>query len=269
MLSGGPVGVVLVDDETGDIEVESSWALVPSGLSGGDEFRLMFMTSAGRAADSTDISDYDGFVRMVGARSGHSDVLSYVGFFKVFASTRSSGAPTLNVAGRGHVGMWQSSDNTWTDGSTSASGSGTPIYWLGGTMIADNYFDFCDSSWDNRWSSGTNHLRHEDGNVGDGSKVWTGMNNNCTLGADPLGDSSQVSWGPGTQTASGGPLNKGQEANTNTNRLYGMSPVFKVAAAAVPVVEFASMSYTATEASSSRNINVVVEASPNREGTSW
>ena len=261
-VSGDPIGVVLVDDETGDIEVPSNWALVPSGLSGGDEFRLMFMTSAGRAADSTDISDYDGFVRMVGARSGHSDVLSYVGFFKVFASTRSSGAPTLNVAGRGHVGMWQSSDNTWTDGSTSASGSGTPIYWLGGTMIADNYFDFCDSSWDNRWSSGTNHLRHEDGNVGDGSKVWTGMNNNCTLGADPLGDSSQVSWGPGTQTASGGPLNKGQEANTNTNRLYGMSPVFKVAAAAVPELTFAQATYSVAESGGAVTVTVNATSAP-------
>ena len=116
----------------------------------------------------------------------------------------------------------------WTDGSTSASSSGTPIYWLDGSRISDNYFDFCDSSWDNRWSSGTNHLKHEDSNAADGSKVWTGMANNCALHSNALGHSSNVSWGPGTQTASGGPLRKWQEANTNSNRFYGMSLEFKV-----------------------------------------
>ena len=262
--SGGPIGVVLVDNESGDIEVPSSWPLLPSGLSGGDDFRLLFMTSEAGDASSSDIADYDEFVRMVGARGGHQDVLRYIGFFKVFASTRGSGAPSANAAGRGHVGMWQSGSNVWADGSTSAAGAGTPVYWLDGSKVADNYFDFCDSGWDNRWTSGTNHLRHEDGNAGDGSKAWTGMDNDCTLVANPLGHSSQTVWGPGTQAASGGPLNKGQEANTNSNRFYAMSPEFKVEAApAQPTVKFRLAAYTATEASGSgRSITVTVDASP-------
>ena len=226
--SGGPIGIVLVDDETGDIEVQSSWGLKPSTVSDGAKFRLMYMTSEGGEVTSSDIEDYDEFVRIVGARGGHQDILPYIGFFKTFGSTRSTTATSQNVAGRGHVGMWSSGSNVWTDGSTSASSSGTPVHWLDGSKISDNYFDFCDSSWDNRWSSGTNHLKHEDSNAADGSKVWTGMANNCALHSNALGHSSDVSWGPGTRTASGGPLRKGQEANTNSNCFYGMSPEFKV-----------------------------------------
>ena len=251
--TGGPIGVVLVDDEstsssgteTDPIEVPSDWPLTPSGLSEGDKFRLMFMTSEGRDASSTDIADYDAFVRRIGAGNGHQDIRPYIGYFKAFGNTRSTTATSQNVAARGHVGMWTSSSNVWTDGSTSDSSAGTPIYWLDGNQISDNYFDFCDSSWDNRWSSGTNHLKHEDGNAADGSKVWTGMNNNCTLHANALG-ATQTVWAPGTQTPSGGPLNKGSEANTNGNRFYAMSPVFKVETPPAPPVPPKPTGFTAT-----------------------
>ena len=244
--TGGPIGIVLVDDETGDIEVPETWALKPSAVSAGNKFRLMYMTSEGGAATSSDIEDYDEFVRTVGARGGHQDILPYIGFFKTFGNTRTTTATNQNVAGRGHVGMWSSGSNVWTDGSTSASSSGAPIYWLNGTKISDNYYDFCDNSWDNRWSSGTNHLKHEDGNAADGSKVWTGMANNCALHSNALGHASQVSWGPGTQTPSGGPLRKGQEASANTNRFYGMSPEFKVELPPVPPVPPKPTGFTAT-----------------------
>ena len=251
--TGGPIGVVLVDDEstsssgteTDPIEVPSDWPLTPSGLSAGDKFRLMFMTSEGRDASSTDIANYDAFVRRIGAGYGHQDIRPYIGYFKAFGNTRSTTATSQNVAARGHVGMWTSSSNVWTDGSTSDSSAGTPIYWLDGNQISDNYFDFCDSSWDNRWSSSTNHLKHEDGNAADGSKVWTGMNNNCTLHANALG-ATQTVWAPGTQTPSGGPLNKGSEANTNGNRFYAMSPVFKVETAPAPPVPPKPTGFTAT-----------------------
>ena len=244
--TGGPIGIVLVDDETGDIEVPETWALKPSAVSAGNKFRLMYMTSEGGAATSSDIDDYDEFVRIVGARGGHQHILPYIGFFKTFGNTRTTTATSQNAAARGHVGMWSSGTNVWTDGSTSASSSGTPIYWLNGTKISDNYYDFCDNSWDNRWSSGTNHLKHEDGNAADGSKVWTGMANNCALHSNALGHASQVSWGPGTQTPSGGPLRKGQEASANTNRFYGMSPEFKVELPPVPPVPPKPTGFTAT-----------------------
>ena len=244
--TGGPIGIVLVDDETGDIEVPRSWGLKPSAVSDGAKFRLMYMTSEGGEATSSDIEDYDEFVRIVGARGGHQDILPYIGFFKTFGNTRSTTATSQNVAGRGHVGMWSSGSKVWTDGSTSASSSGTPIYWLDGSRISDNYFDFCDSSWDNRWSSGTNHLKYEDGNAADESKVWNGMANNCALHSNALGHSSDVSWGPGTQTASGGPLRKWREANTNSNRFYGMSPEFKVETPPAPPVPPKPTGFTAT-----------------------
>ena len=49
-LTGGPFGVVFVDDETGDIEVPASWNLKPSSLSAGDDFRLLFRSSTRRDA---------------------------------------------------------------------------------------------------------------------------------------------------------------------------------------------------------------------------
>ncbi len=72
------------------------------------------------------------------------------------------------------------------------------------------------------------------------------MANNCALHSNALGHSSDVSWGPGTQTASGGPLRKGQEANTDSNRFYGMSPEFKVETPPAPPVPPKPTGFTAT-----------------------
>ena len=240
--SSGSVGSVIVDDETGDIEVASDWALVPSGTSGGDEFRLMFMTSQGRAADSTDISDYDEFVRAVGARNGHEDVVPYLGFFKTLGGTQGFGGTLPGVAGRHHVELFTGTNlsdyrgNT-VDGSTSASSAGTPVYWLNGDKIADNYFDFCDQSWDNRWTSSDNDLRHEDGTEGDGSRVWTGMSSDCGENNRALGQSFVI-YAPGTAATNGStswPLAGGEMANTNAYRLYALSPVFTVESSDVVV----------------------------------
>ena len=254
--AGGPLGFVIVDDETGDIEVPVSWPLRPAALNSGDVFRVLYMTSEGGTAESSDIADYDAFVRSVGARSGMQAIQPYVGFFKVFANTRSSGAPTANVAGRAHVGMWTS--NAWADGSTKADDPGTPIYWISGRQIADNYFDFCDGNWDNRWSQTTNYLRHEDGVNADGDKVWTGMRANCTLHANPLGHSANVSFAAGTQAATQGPLRNGQEAPTNTNRFYAMSPVFKLTGPAIPNVSFKQQAISANEGEGTAKVTVVL-----------
>ena len=44
-------------------EVPSDWPLKPSGLSVGEEFRLMFMGENSQSADSTDIAVYDAYVQ--------------------------------------------------------------------------------------------------------------------------------------------------------------------------------------------------------------
>ena len=240
---GGPIGVTLVDDETGDVGVPANWGLVPSGLSVGDDFRLLFRTSTGRDATSGDIADYDAFIRGVLATGGHADILPYAGFFKVFASTRSSGGSTGATA-RVHNDMTSQHTGhnpTWVDGSgTDSDAAGTPTYWLNGDILANNYRDLCDLAWS---GSGTgvrdgfdrNDPRSEDGaqNVPSGTitaqnhEPWTGSGNACEAWSYPLGN-SQVSRGG---YGGGGSLwHTAQAPNTQARPLYGLSPVFKVTA---------------------------------------
>ena len=112
--------------------VPVDWALKPAGLEAGDEFRLIFLSSATRDAASTDIGVYNRFVQDLAA-AGHSDVQAYASQFRAVACTAAVDAV----------------DNTGTDG------TGVPIYWLGGNKAADDYADFYDGSGTRRRRSGT------------------------------------------------------------------------------------------------------------------
>ena len=245
--TGGPIGVVLVDDETGDIALSAGASFRPGQVSPNQEYRILFMTSEGGPATSTDIDDYDHFVRSAVVRNGGADMLPYAGFFKAFVST-------ATVVGREHVGIWDPTLNGgsggYTDGTAQNADSGKTIYWLGNTSdrVMSSYWDFCQrNTWWGRWTATENLLRHEDGTVGDGQKVWTGMSNNCTTSpTNPLG-SSTPAYGPGAQAGTL-PLNSGTEAASNTNRFYAMSEEFKaVASAAMPRVNFTQSSYSGNE----------------------
>ena len=191
----------ILDDDTPDPEVavSSDWALTPSGLSDGDSFRLLFVTSTGRNAQSTDIADYNTFVQ-TRAKAGHSAITDDIGDqFKVVGSTSAVDAR----------------DNTGT------VGTGVPIYWLNGDQVADDYADFYDGSWD------SSSFRNESGNTaGTQFSVWTGSNADGTKHALPLGHGSTVRIGnPGSGNDH---LSAGNVPNTNVYRLYGLSPVFTV-----------------------------------------
>ena len=250
-VSGGPIGIALVDDESGDIEVAADWALTPSGLSAGDDFRLLFRTSEARDASRSDIGVYDGFVRGVLSQGGHADVKPYAGLFKVFASTRSSSGSSGTTA-RVHNDMTSEHTGhtpTWGDGSGADSdAAGTPTYWLNGAILANNYRDLCDQAWSGsgtgvRNGFDTDDPRSEDGtrNVPSGTinnyqpyEPWTGSGNACEAWDFPLGNTTVSRGG----ADSGGNLwHAASAANTQQRPLYGYSPVFTVAAAATgPVV---------------------------------
>ena len=217
------------DAASATITVPYDWGLRPSGLVIGDQFRLLFMSRAAVIAVDRNISTYDNAITLsASSGSAHSNIRAYGQSFKAFVNASDG------TSGRTHTGMW--SNNAWTDGSTSASSSGIPIYWLNGSKVADNYFDFCDKSWDNRWSSGQNHIKNERGATENGARVWTGMNGNCTAGANPVGPSFSnilivppVAYGPGAESAGDeGPLFKGNIDYNNSYHLYGMSPVFEL-----------------------------------------
>ena len=108
-------------------EVYPTWGLVPAGLSAGDTFRLLFLSSTRRNATSTDIEVYNAFVQNRAA-AGHADIREYGAGFRVVGCTAATDAR----------------DNTRT------TGQGVPIYWLGGNRLADDYGDFYDGSWTTR-----------------------------------------------------------------------------------------------------------------------
>ena len=249
--TGAPIGIVLVDDETGDIEVPSSWGLAPSGLSGGDDFRLLFRTSDGRNATSSDIAAYDAFVRSVLAGGGHADIKPYAGFFKVFGSTMNAldtdaGGTTARVhngLASVHTGHHDGNSDVWTDGSTRATvgnPAGVPTYWLNGAILANNYADLCDVAWSsgNGVTTGwdTDDPRSEDGtpNIPSGSisdygpySTWTGTGNACEAYNHPLGFTT-VSRSSADSGGGQSLLHQGSATNTGIHPFYGYSPVFKI-----------------------------------------
>ena len=188
------------------MEVPSDWALIPSDLGSGDQFRLLIVTSTRRDANSADIGDYDTHVRDAVA-AGHASIRSYSSQFKVLASTA-----TVNA--RDHTGT---------------TGAGVPIYWLGGDRVADGYADFYDGSWDSLAPN------DENGATARGS-VWTGSRADGTM--DFAAANIGLGLGGSALTATYGipdlqdnQLDAGSESKGNAYSLYGLSPVFQVAAA--------------------------------------
>ena len=198
-------------------EVPSNWALIPSGLGSGDEFRLMFMTQNGLNADSTDIADYDAEVRSGIDRMGHAEIRDsrYRDTFKVLASTAS-------VNARNHTG-------------TTGSG-GVPIYWLNGTKVADDYGDFYDGSWDDKGGA----TLQDGGTISQNRRdqfLCTGTDDNGTTSSQPMGASTCS----GTTIDTTSNTLSGQTgASTARSRYLALSGVFRVGATAgdtIPVVE--------------------------------
>ena len=196
-------------------EVPSDWPLKPSGLSVGDEFRLMFMGKNSRVADSTDIAVYDAYVQGRIAAIGHAEIKAYSSHFKVLGSTA-----TVNA--RTHTG-------------TTGTG-GVPIYWLGGTKVADGHGDFYDGTWDDK-----DGATLEDGTaLTSGRKdqfICTGTNDDGTTASQPLGASSCA----GTRiNITGNTLSGVTGPSSADSRYLVLSGVFRVGnftTTTTPVVE--------------------------------
>ena len=183
----------------GSYTVPRDWALKPSAVARGAKFRLMFITSGRRNATSTDIAVYNSFVQ-ARAAAGHTSIRSYSAQFRALGST-------ATVHAR---------DNTMT------TGTGVPIYWLGGDKIANNYGDFYDGSWASKAG------RNEAGvTVATSTTYWTGSKNNGTgATSSQLGSTSGFAVRSGLDTAS--TLSFSSAQLTNTRALLALSPVFVV-----------------------------------------
>ena len=198
-----------------ETEVAADWDLKPSGLSGGDKFRLLFITSTSRNAVPTAIADYNTFVQNRAA-AGHSEIQTHSSGFRAVGSTE-------DVDAR---------DNTST--TYTSSDKGVPIYWLDGNKVVDDYEDFYDGDWDEETT-----LKNESGNTvtTTGSiTVWTGSNHDGTEAtafgfSNALGKNPARTGKPGTSTTAGPLTSTGtvaNVANTETRRMYGLSSVFVV-----------------------------------------
>ena len=199
--------------------VPPEWALLPSGKRRGDSFRLLFVTSTGRNATSSNIGDYNRFVQDRAA-AGHTAIRSFSGHFRALASTRAA-ASTVTV---------NAIDNTGT--THRGSNKGPPIYWLNGGKVANDYADFYDGSWSNQTSP-----TREDGSAGLASRaIWTGSRNDGFAASKSV-DGFVLHLELGASTANlqagrldfgGGPLGGSEVARTSANPLFGLSPVLTV-----------------------------------------
>ena len=195
--------------------VYSDWNLKPGGIRGGGQFRLIFFSSTKRKPDSTNIADYNTFIR-TNAAAGHTGIQPYADGFTVVGCTEAVDAR----------------DNTAT--TFTNANKGVPIYWLKGNKVADNYQDFYNGDWDDEANDKTElGTNGPDTSVGDNYPA-TGCEDDGTeadFGGTPqaLG-SSEVRLGNLNQTnSSRNPLSGQGGANPSINRhMYGLSQVFEV-----------------------------------------
>ena len=201
-----------------ETEVAADWDLKPSGLSGGDKFRLLFITSTSRNAVPTAIADYNTFVQNRAA-AGHTEIQTHSSGFRAVGSTE-------DVDAR---------DNTST--TYTSSDKGVPIYWLDGNKVVDDYEDFYDGDWDEETT-----LKNESGTTftaTSSTRVWTGSDHDGTEYfsvhgfSSPLGNNPARVGAPNSSLTAAGPLtatgtNVANLANTETRRMYGLSSVFVV-----------------------------------------
>ena len=205
-----PVDATAVDPD--------DWELIPSGLGGGDKFRLLFLSSTSRNASSSNIADYNTFIQDR-ATAGHPDIATYSAGFRVVGCTAAVDAR----------------DNTGTNKNT--DGAGVPIYWVDGSRVADDNADFYDGAWAEEADD-----RNELGTDGPDTSVlagfpWTGCKHNGTEsfdGADSraLGKSRVRVGKPNEAVDSGaGPISSnGLVTDFIAHPMYGLSQVFEVAA---------------------------------------
>ena len=117
------------DEPDAPILVPSDWALRPSGVPVGGEFRLLVVTKSVRDAQSADIGDYDTFVQTeMQSTFAHEDIREYGDKFRVVGSTSA-------VSARDHIQAGP------------ATRPGVPIYWLNGEKAARTYDKFFSGRW--------------------------------------------------------------------------------------------------------------------------
>ena len=206
-----------------------------SGLGTGDSFRLLFVSyyrnmllEQQNATDATAQSIWDYYDHISShvidenapseglsiADYSLTDLHLFYPFFFPVASTKLVDAGVLT-------------NTTYTN-----DDKGVPIYWVGGSKVADDYEDFYDGSWD------------DEANVRDATgalitapaRVWTGSASDGTAlmvngVSHALGQPQAGYATPGSTVSGAGPLHSGSTAaNTEEYPMYGLSTAFRIVA---------------------------------------
>ena len=192
--------------------VPADWALKPADIGAGEQFRLMFVSSTGRDALSTDIADYNTFVS-TRAAAGVTAIQTYADDFTALVSTESVNARTNTL--------------------TRATDTDVPIYWVrsgsvgAGDRATDDYADFYDATWK------TNAIGRNESGVNMSfvsTSFWTGTNTDGTthatqfMGATGSG-ARVIRW----RVQSSSILTSDSPATSSSYRIAALSPVFQVA----------------------------------------
>ena len=204
-VSGGPHSFEIEDDETGAVEVPWDWPLLPEGLSDGDGFRLLFVTTAQRDAVPATTAFYDDFAAAAAA-GGHAALVPFAGWVTALVSTSASDA-------RARADMEHTS-----------SEPGVAVFWAGGTKAADDYADFFDGDWDDEAAPRSQLAAAATANA---AGYFTGSGHDGTRRAGfEAGTAGTVGIGKlGDSTSGHGPLSAGAAARDDELPLYAVTPV--------------------------------------------
>ena len=212
--AGDTIELKLTEAPPPPTEVPTDWSLIPAGLTTGDTFRLIFLSSTKRDGSSSDIATYNTFIQ-TRAAAGHADIQAYSDGFTVVGCTADTDAV----------------------GNTGTFGVGVPIYWLNGNKVADHYADFYDGDWDEEAADKNELGANGPDTLNSGNYPITGCDHDGTELIDgpvslALGSSTGVVVAQPHNSAAG-PLSGPIDVSRSTNRpMYGLSEVFEVAAAA-------------------------------------
>ena len=184
----------------------SSSPLAPPGVRFGEPFRLLFVDAVSSAANGN-YSHYNG--RVAGAAAtGHADIRVFSSQFRALISTAAVDAR----------------DNTATR--PDASGE-TPIYWLGGDKVADDYADFYDGDWASRAARDSNgNLRAIAGQTILTGSLASGVGQPGTR----IGDRGNGQRIGRLDAGAGNEIDSGTVISNDFFPLYGLSPVLMLVA---------------------------------------
>ena len=199
-------------------EFELGDVRIPSGLGPGDSFRMLFVTRIERSDDQGDflatndrINDYRNLLIFAATVDPY--------FPALFSLTI---LPLVSIP---HVDARVATNTTWTD-----SDRGVPIYWVGGSKVADDYADFYDGDWDDE-----TNVRDQRGRLYTVPPVvWTGSAHDGTElmvnGVSHALGQPQAGYGiPGSTVSGAGPLYSGSTADSTVlHPLYGLTSVYRV-----------------------------------------